>query len=670
MDFKQFVDSSNDLIFRLNETFDFIYVNPAVCELTGFTQEELLRMNFYDLLKVDIRTYTRKFYQTQLQERAKVTYHEMPLQSKDGATIWIGQNVSLIETGEEISFSVLARNISDKVKADNLKENWILRLSVLIENLQEGVLMEDENRKITLVNRAFCDLFSVRLIPEDLIGKNYVNAQNHIKRLFENTNDFIQLESEVVNNKHIVIGQALNLANGRVYERDYVPIYVETGYAGNLWKYRDCTEKVKNRNELIKSKKKYKNVIETMRLGLLEVDHDDRILHANEAFCEILEYTSPEELIGKKSFETLLDEEQQEIMKFQMANRQKGDSNTYEIKVKKANGDYAWMLISGAPLFDEENRIIGSVGIHLDISYQKRIALELEEKKNLQNMMEWQEKALLNLEEKVLERTSEVLKQKEIIEEKNIQITNSIEYARRIQQAILPDKAEVSKTFKDCFILYRPRDIVGGDFYYFKHKRDSVYYLCAADSTGHGVPGGFMSMLGSEKLKDAVASGKDPGEILSILNRSIKNSLNNSDTEITLLDGFDVGLSMIDLKDFKVSFAGALRPMWIIHPDGKEVVEVKGTRRSIGGRTDDVEPFETAQVQLNKGDSLFLFTDGYNDQFNKSGKRMTSKRFRELLLSIKHLSMQEQGEFLENYLENWMGGARQTDDILIIGVRL
>jgi PAS domain S-box-containing protein len=670
MDFKQFIEASNDLIFRLNESFDFTFVNPALIELTGFSEQELLQMNFYDLLKVDTRTYTRKFYQTQINERIKVTYHEMPLQTKDGGTVWIGQNVTLLQQNEELLFTVIARNISEKVKIDNMKENWILRLSVLIENLQEGVLMEDENRKITLVNRAFCDLFSVRLIPEDLIGKNYVNAQNHIKRLFENPTDFAQLETEVVTNKHIVIGQALNLANGRVYERDYVPIYVETGYAGNLWKYRDCTEKVKNRNELIKSKKKYKNVIETMRLGLLEVDHDDNILQANEAFCEILEYDSPEQLIGKKSFETLLDEEQQELMRFQMANRNKGDSNTYEIKVKKANGDFAWMLISGAPLFDEQNNIIGSVGIHLDITYQKRIALELEEKKNLQNMMEWQEKALLNLEEKVLERTSEVLKQKEIIEEKNTQITNSIEYARRIQQAILPDKAEVARTFEDSFIMYRPRDIVGGDFYYFKNKRDSIYYLCAADSTGHGVPGGFMSMLGSEKLKDAVSSGKDPGEILSILNRSIKNSLNSSDTEITLLDGFDVGLSMIDIKTFTVSFAGALRPMWIIHPDGKDVEEVKGTRRSIGGRTEEDEPFETHQIKLNKGDCLYLFTDGFNDQFNKSGKRMTSKRFRELLLSINDMPMKEQGEYLEGYLETWMGGGRQTDDILVIGVRL
>src|SRR3954471_8535810 len=152
------------------------------------------------------------------------------------------------------------------------------------------------------------------------------------------------------------------------------------------------------------------------------------------------------------------------------------------------------MLISGAPLFDHNNNVIGSVGVHLDITYQKRIAIELEEKKAMQNLMEWQEKAMEHLEEKVQERTFEVVKQKEIIEHKNKEITNSINYALRIQQALLPEKSYLSKTFPDCFIVYKPKDIVSGDFYFFGHNSDDTCYLAAADSTGHGVPGGFMSM--------------------------------------------------------------------------------------------------------------------------------------------------------------------------------
>jgi PAS domain S-box-containing protein len=670
MNFSQLIESCADMVFRINDVGNFIYVNPAVPLNTGYSTEALLKMNFTDLVAPEKRKSTLKFIHTVVTDQLPLTYHEICLQAKDGTEFWIGQNIHFEKEEEQVTLLCVARNITEKVKTDELRENWILRLSVLIENLQEGVLMEDENRKILLVNRAFCDLFSVRLIPEDLIGKQYLNAQNHIKRLFKDSQEFIKMEEDVIRNKHIFIGQALKLANGKVYERDYVPIYIETGYAGNLWKYRDSTEKVRTRNELLKAKNKYKNVIETMRLGLLEVDHDDRIMHANEAFCEILGYDSPQELVGKKSFDTLLDPEQQQIMKTQMANRDKGQSNTYEIKVKRADGNYTWMLISGAALFDENDNVIGSVGVHLDISYQKQISMELEEKKSLKNMMEWQEKSLVHLEEKVVERTSEVMRQKEIIEEKNIQITKSIEYAFRIQQALLTPLTEIQKTFPGTFILYRPMDIVGGDFYLFRHAGESSYYMCAVDSTGHGVPGGFMSMLGFENLKDAISKGRFPGDIISIMNTNIKNTLNPNNYEISLADGFDLGMVMIDTKTNEVHYSGAFRPLWITRPDSTEIEEVKGTRASIGGRTSDDQVFETHRIKLNKGDTMYLFTDGCTDQFNEAGKRMTTRRFKEVLLTIKGLEMKEQSRYIERFLETWQGNADQTDDIMLIGIRL
>lgn len=656
-------------MFRISESGSFLYANPATVQLTGYEAEELLNMNFLDLVVAEKRNMARKFYQSVVAGELKDGYHETPILTKGGISVWIGQTIR-IERGEDgVTLLCSAHNITEKIKAEEAKDHWIKRLSVLIENLQEGVLMEDENRKILLVNRAFCDLFSVRLIPEDLIGKNYVNAQNHIKRLFTDPQEFISMEEEVIRNKHVFIGQVLKLANGKVYERDYVPIYIETGYAGNLWKYRDSSEKIRTRNALLKAKNKYQNVIETMRLGLLEVDHDDLIMHANEAFCEILGYESPVELIGKKAFDTLLDPEQQAIMKSQMANREKGQSNTYELKVKRAGGGYTWMLISGAALIDENDIVVGSVGVHLDISYQKRIAMELEEKKSLKNMMEWQEKALLHLEDKVTERTSEVIKQKEIIEEKNIQITKSIEYALRIQQALLTPLSEIQKIFPGSFIIYRPMDIVGGDFYHFRYLDESTCYLSAVDSTGHGVPGGFMSMLGVENLKDAITKGKYPGDIISIMNTNVKNTLNPNNNEIALADGFDIGMCMIDLKNSEVHFAGAFRPLWITRPDSPDIEEIKGTRASIGGRTPENQVFETHKISFQKGDCFYLFTDGCTDQFNEAGKRMTTRRFKEVLLAVKGLEMKEQNKYIERFLETWQGSAGQTDDIMLIGIK-
>lgn len=669
MDFKQLIESSVDLFFRLNETGDFLYASPAALNLTGYTPEELLKLNFFQLVRVDTRSYTKRFYDNQLKEKIQSTYLEIPIQKKDGSTFWLGQTLSIETNLTGITLLGVARDVNEKVREDKQKENWISRLLVLIENLQEGVLMEDENRKITLVNRAFCDLFAVRLIPEDLIGKNYVNAQNHIKRLFSNPKAYSDAEDEVRNNRYILIGQSLNLSDGRVYERDFVPLYIETGYSGNLWKYRDTTEKTRIRQELVKSERKYKNVIEAMRLGLMEVDKNDNIITANEAFCEILGYSSVADLVGKPSFETLLDEEQQELMKQQMATREKGDSNTYEIKARRADGGHAWMLISGAPLFDENDNVVGSMGIHLDITHQKRIAIELEEKKALQSLMEWQEKAMENLEEKVLERTSEVLHQKEIIENKSKEITKSIDYALLIQKSLLPKNEEISQAFSDYFILFRPKDIVSGDFYFFNQLNETTCYICAADSTGHGVPGGFMSMLGSEKLSVAITKGGQPGDILSLMNKSIKNTLKSSSGDIGLLDGFDMALCKVDLKNLVLEYAGALRPIWIIRNGANAIEEIRGTRRSIGGRTDESQTFETHTIQLQKGDLVYLFTDGYTDQFSHSGVRLTARRLSENLLLIKDKSIKEQETYLNNFINEWQGVGKQTDDILLIGIK-
>ena len=179
-----------------------------------------------------------------------------------------------------------------------------------------------------------------------------------------------------------------------------------------------------------------------------------------------------------------------------------------------------------------------------------------------------------------------------------------------------------------------------------------------------------MSMLGSEKLHDAVQKGGLPGEILSQLNRSIKHSLRRTEGERTILDGFDVALILLDTNTNVLRFAGAHRPGWIIRKGSSEIEELKATKSAIGGWTDEFELFETHQVQLEPGDTLYLFTDGFADQFGHTGKRMMSKNFRKLLLSIQDKNLAEQEKLLESHLSDWMGEEEQTDDILVIGIRV
>lgn len=270
----------------------------------------------------------------------------------------------------------------------------------------------------------------------------------------------------------------------------------------------------------------------------------------------------------------------------------------------------------------------------------------------------------------ITHQKSEVEKQKHIIEEKNKDITASINYAKRIQQAKLPKKEEIYSALPNCFVLFKPKDIVSGDFYFFHNNNQSVF-IASADCTGHGVPGAFMSMIGSEKLEDAVSQSTDTSEILKLLNQGIKISLRQSDSNESTRDGMDIALCSVDTVNRIVKYAGANRPLWIIRNGQTTVEEIKATKKAIGGFTEDSQHFDTHEIKFQQGDTFYISTDGYADTFGgQEEKKLTTKRFKEILLSIQDKSLKEQGHHLDNFIKDWKGGTEQVDDILVIGVRL
>jgi serine phosphatase RsbU (regulator of sigma subunit) len=263
-----------------------------------------------------------------------------------------------------------------------------------------------------------------------------------------------------------------------------------------------------------------------------------------------------------------------------------------------------------------------------------------------------------------------VLEQKDHLAEKNKEITDSINYAKRIQQAKLPDKNEIKDSLKESFILFKPKDIVSGDFYFF-HRKADVCFIAAADCTGHGVPGALMSMVASEQLNDAVRQSSGVSEILNLVNKGMKLSLRQTASADSTRDGMDIILCKIDPSARAISYAAANRPLWIIRNGQTSVEEIKATKKAIGGFTEDEQQFEIHQLQLMKGDTIYLFTDGYADQFSGTdSKKLTTKKFRELLLSYQNLAMPEQEKSLNTFIDNWKGNSEQVDDILIIGIRM
>jgi transcriptional regulator with GAF, ATPase, and Fis domain len=275
-----------------------------------------------------------------------------------------------------------------------------------------------------------------------------------------------------------------------------------------------------------------------------------------------------------------------------------------------------------------------------------------------------------NLESKVKERTAEVIQQKEIIEQKNKEITDSINYAKNIQRAILPHSAFIHDLLPDSFGLYRPKDVVSGDFYWVGHQGGKVL-VAAADCTGHGVPGAFMSMLASSKLDFAVNEKgmTRPADILKLLNVGIKSTLKQNIDGSLSRDGMDIALCCIDFDSNRLLFSGANRPL--LHIRNGMLCEVPQTKSALGGLTPDEQEFLHEEIDIRKGDCIYIFTDGYADQFGgDQGKKFMTKRFKEMLLGIWDKPMKEQESILENTLEEWKSGREQVDDILVIGIRV
>lgn len=255
-------------------------------------------------------------------------------------------------------------------------------------------------------------------------------------------------------------------------------------------------------------------------------------------------------------------------------------------------------------------------------------------------------------------------------EYKNKQIMDSIRYAKRIQQAKLPDKKLIFSAFPESFILFKPKDIVSGDFYFFEKKEDT-FFIAAVDCTGHGVPGALMSMIGFEKLEDSLSNSSKPSEILMHLNKGVKTALRMLDDEESTIEGMDIALCAVNVEDRIVNYAGANRPLWIMRKGQNLVEEFKATKKAIGSYTNYHQTFESCELKLQAGDTVYLFTDGYADTFGGQNKRkLMTKRFKEVLLETQNSNMQEQGQYLDDFIENWKGELDQVDDILVIGIRL
>lgn len=300
---------------------------------------------------------------------------------------------------------------------------------------------------------------------------------------------------------------------------------------------------------------------------------------------------------------------------------------------------------------------------------ERELLMSEKQKFEEKNKKLWQNSMALHKEKEEISRI------KAEIEHKHTEVTDSILYSKRIQNSILPANQSLQEVWSQSFVLYQPRDIVSGDFYWFAN-RGEYSYLAVADCTGHGVPGALMSMLGYTQLNDILNQNElpTPAEILTKLDKQISAALNTQHAEEVVKDGMDISLIRYHAESKSALTSAAMRPVYLVtkNVEGeKELVEIKPDKNSIGGFGEDEKLFNDNELIFKTGDELFLFTDGYPDQFGGlDNKKFLTKKFKEMLLRINSQKPALQRAQMEIALRNWKGDNAQTDDICVIGLRI
>lgn len=361
--------------FKTDGTEGFRYMSPAMEKIFGIKVDDFFNFQSY-LHPEDIPKVQEKNRQSAL--TLMPFYDESRLVIPGRGIVWhsISSSFSYFsESGSKV-FTGFMLDITESKKArDQIKESEG-RMSALIRNLQNGILLEDENRKIILTNQKFCDFFGITDSPEDMVGQDCSLAAQNFKKLFKKPDEFIASVDSAVVKRIPVLAMTFEFLDGQILECDYIPIFVAEEYKGHLWQYTDVTVRKNYEKTLKVQEEKYRNIIANMNLGLIEVDQEDIIHYANQSFCDISGYTEAE-LIGNRASELFTRGENEEFMKDKNRQRQIGISDFYQLPVKNKRGELRWWLISGAPNFNDEGVQIGSVGIHLDITEQKLLEQEL-----------------------------------------------------------------------------------------------------------------------------------------------------------------------------------------------------------------------------------------------------------------------------------------------------
>ncbi len=368
--FRELIDSVQDIIYRISPEGFFTFMNTMIEAKLGYTPSEIIGQHFIRLIRPDFRTLVIDFYQQMLADGQDSSYVEFPVLTKAGQTVWIGQTVRRLDVKTGTELVAVARDITSERDVREALRATQNRLSSLIINLQKGVLVEDGDGRITLVNQLFCDLFSIPLTPDDLLNMDSSLIISRMKCHFPNPDQFEHSTRQIQTNQQMVLDQTLYRTNGRVLTRDFIPIVQEGRYEGHLWKYSDVTEQYRSSEVTRKNEEKYRGILNNMDLGLIELNRDRTIQRAYDRFCTMLGYTEAE-LIGRPIGELIVSYANDE------SEPPTSMPHSGEQQMIRRGNDRIWVIVSEVPQLNENSEVIGTIAVHYDITQRKLLEQEL-----------------------------------------------------------------------------------------------------------------------------------------------------------------------------------------------------------------------------------------------------------------------------------------------------
>ena len=636
-EYKQLVDTVSDIIYSTDVNGKFTFVNESVINVLGYEAQELINTTFESQIFPPHQERVRDHYRSLFEKRLPQSYLEFQVVRKDGSLIWVGQQVSTRFNAQDKNvidgYYGVVRNIDPRKKNELLLAESEEKYRELFDTSSDLIQSVDVNGNFLYVNKSWRNVlgYSQKEIQRlSMFSLIHPDSREHCEALFANIR-----ESGGCDETRILY-DLIDKRGQKITVEGAINVKLIEGEIQSIQSFlRDVTQQKEAEKLLAKQERTLRQITETLNdvfylYNIIEKKYEyissncEAILNADDAFF----------YAGKSHTKTYGHPDDRGILLD--ANKRVDNGEAYDIDYRLiVNEETRWINEKSFPIRDEQGNVIANSGICRDVTDLKSA--------------------------------------NETIYRQNIKIGSSILYAKRLQDSVLPTDNQFLTIFPDSFVMYRPKDVVSGDFYLVDYLRnnnhESLPAIIVADCTGHGVPGAVLSLMCNVLVRESFTRHEinSPSEALDFVRDRLASTF-GANKESTIRDGMDISFCVHNPRTNQLYFSGANGCCVIIR--NGELTEYKGDKQHVGF-TDAPEPFSNHVIDVKLDDLVFLYTDGYADQFGgPRDKKFSKKRLYELFVSASQLPMADAGALLETEFIHWKQEKEQIDDVTVLGIRI